>query len=308
MSLGSRSRFPLKFVHLVPFSLGMSNTLPYGDPEASPVDLNTACIDDLCSVPGIGPSLAQRIVSFRAENGPFSDPSELLRVPRIGSRIAARVSERVAIYGRTSSAPGSEPGSESGSEPGSESAIPHALGTFASPPPPNVTVEGDAPEPTIAPPPSVPAPQVDVVARIERRHKAGLGVVCVLATMTGLFGGYCLTQATARHASGPVTQVVPVATVEAEHREIRVELERQAADLSSTTAAIAKVAARQTAFEAETHASQAHLTQDMSDLAERTRKAQARTEAKVYKLNEAMKLIDWATSGGYATKATASLP
>src|SRR5580692_855023 len=98
----------LKFPGPPPFLLGMSNTLSYGDPEAMPVDLNSACIDELCAVPGIGPSLAQRIVSFRTEHGPFSDPSELLRVPRIGSRIAARVSERVAIYGGRSSTPASD--------------------------------------------------------------------------------------------------------------------------------------------------------------------------------------------------------
>lgn len=270
--------------------------MSYGDSEASPVNLNTACIDELCGVPGIGPTLARRIVSFRAENGPFSDPSELLRVPRIGSRIAARVSERVSVCGGSVA-------------PGIDSPLPLSLGTFASPPPANVRLESVPPEVSSPPPAATPSiPSVDLVARIERRHRIGLAAVCVLATMTGLFGGYCLTQATQRPASGPVTQVVPVAKVEAEHREIRVELERQASNLSSTNAAIAKVAERQTAFEAETHASQARLTQDMTDLSERTKRAQARADGKVYKLGEAMKLIDWATSGGYATKATASLP
>jgi competence ComEA-like helix-hairpin-helix protein len=271
----------------------MSNSLSFGDPEAMPVDLNSACIDELCAVPGIGPSLAQRIVSFRTEHGPFSDPSELLRVPRIGSRIAARVSERVAIYGGRSSTPASD------------AALPLSLAAFGSPPPANVKVESVAPESSGIP--SAQPSQVDFVARIERRHRLGLGVVCVLATMTGLFGGYCLTQ-TERPASVAATHVAPAAKVEAERREIRVELERQATDLSATTAAIAKVAERQTALEAETRAGQARLAQDMSDLSERTKRAQARSDSKVYKLGEAMKLIDWASSGGFATKATASLP
>ena len=77
--------------------------------------------------------------------------------------------------------------------------------------------------------------------------------------MTGLFGGYCLTQATNHGASGAQTQVVPAAQV-AENQEMRAQLERPAADLSSTTAAVTKVAARQTAFETETHAEQTRVT------------------------------------------------
>ena len=46
----------------------------------------------------------------------------------------------------------------------------------------------------------------------------------------------------------------------------------------------------------------------MTELSERSRRAEARIDAKVYHLGEAMKLIDWATSGGYATKASANLP
>ena len=146
-TLGRQSR-TLKLCVRWPFCTAMSNTLPYGDsdtPESSTwgrasrtsldriaacggpvVDLNSAGADDLCTVPGIGPTLAQRIISFRAEHGPFSDPSELAKVPRIGSRMAARLSERVSTYARVS---------------GSDPSLPLALGTFGCPPPANVTIE-----------------------------------------------------------------------------------------------------------------------------------------------------------------------
>jgi competence protein ComEA len=53
------------------------------DGAASPpgvVDLNRADAETLAGLPGIGPGLAQRIVAFRTENGPFASPDELLDV------------------------------------------------------------------------------------------------------------------------------------------------------------------------------------------------------------------------------------
>jgi competence protein ComEA len=47
---------------------------------AAPVDLNTADAQTLSGLPGIGPGLADRIVAFRAVNGPFGSPDELLDV------------------------------------------------------------------------------------------------------------------------------------------------------------------------------------------------------------------------------------
>jgi competence protein ComEA len=49
-------------------------------PPATPVDLNRADAETLATIPGIGPGLAERIVAFRAANGPFASPDELLDV------------------------------------------------------------------------------------------------------------------------------------------------------------------------------------------------------------------------------------
>jgi competence protein ComEA len=50
------------------------------------VDLNTATPEQLESLPGIGPALAARIVSWRAENGGFSSADDLLEVPGLGQK------------------------------------------------------------------------------------------------------------------------------------------------------------------------------------------------------------------------------
>jgi competence protein ComEA len=59
---------------------------PGGTPTARSdlIDINTATADQLASLPGIGPTTAQRIVDYRTENGPFARIEDLLNVPGIG--------------------------------------------------------------------------------------------------------------------------------------------------------------------------------------------------------------------------------
>jgi uncharacterized protein len=50
------------------------------------VEVNTASKQLLTYVSGLGPVLAQNIVDFRSENGPFSSRSQLKKVPRLGEK------------------------------------------------------------------------------------------------------------------------------------------------------------------------------------------------------------------------------
>ena len=50
------------------------------------INLNRATSQQLCSVPGIGPKTAQRIINYRTQNGYFNNISELQNVPRIGPK------------------------------------------------------------------------------------------------------------------------------------------------------------------------------------------------------------------------------
>ena len=50
------------------------------------VNLNTASSHLLSYVSGLGPTLAQNIVQYRAEHGPFASRHELLQVPRMGAK------------------------------------------------------------------------------------------------------------------------------------------------------------------------------------------------------------------------------
>ena len=53
-------------------------------PAPGPVDLNSATLDTLDGLPGIGPVLAQRILDWRTTNGRFSTVEELGEVSGIG--------------------------------------------------------------------------------------------------------------------------------------------------------------------------------------------------------------------------------
>ena len=54
--------------------------------KVAPVDVNTASIDKLIEVPGIGPATAKRIVEFRQKNGPFKRVDDLLKIRGIGEK------------------------------------------------------------------------------------------------------------------------------------------------------------------------------------------------------------------------------
>ncbi|MGA7577250.1 MAG: ComEA family DNA-binding protein [Desulfobaccales bacterium] len=51
-----------------------------------PLELNTASADDLAAIPGVGPALAQAIVSYRTTYGPFRTIDDLLKVSGVGPK------------------------------------------------------------------------------------------------------------------------------------------------------------------------------------------------------------------------------
>jgi competence protein ComEA len=50
----------------------------------APVSINSAVVEELDALPGIGPAIAQDIVAYREANGPFTSVDQLTDVPGIG--------------------------------------------------------------------------------------------------------------------------------------------------------------------------------------------------------------------------------
>jgi competence protein ComEA len=68
-----------------------------GDEKVARVNLNTASVDDLTALPGIGPSYAKRIVEYREKNGPFKKVEDLLNVQGIGEKTLEKLKDRLTI-------------------------------------------------------------------------------------------------------------------------------------------------------------------------------------------------------------------
>jgi len=65
--------------------------------QAKPVDLNAAGAEELQAVPGIGKSLATRIVAFREKNGAFKSVDDLLKVQGIGEKSLEKLRPFVTV-------------------------------------------------------------------------------------------------------------------------------------------------------------------------------------------------------------------
>lgn len=59
------------------------------------VDINTAGVSELDTLPGVGPATAQKIVDDRTANGPFRTAEDLMRVPGIGPKKFEQLAQRV---------------------------------------------------------------------------------------------------------------------------------------------------------------------------------------------------------------------
>jgi len=70
-----------------------------GGPDAAapsaPIQLSTATLEQLDSLPGVGPATAQKILDYRTKHGAFSSVDELDAVPGIGPKRLEQLRELV---------------------------------------------------------------------------------------------------------------------------------------------------------------------------------------------------------------------
>ena len=61
------------------------------------IDINTASLEELDTLPGIGPTLAQAIIDFRDQNGPFLFIEEIMYVDGIGPDTFEMIKDLITV-------------------------------------------------------------------------------------------------------------------------------------------------------------------------------------------------------------------
>lgn len=67
------------------------------EPTSIRVDLNRAGVVELMELPGIGEKVAERIVEYRKENGPFRETRELMNVRGIGEKTFLKLEKLLTL-------------------------------------------------------------------------------------------------------------------------------------------------------------------------------------------------------------------
>ena len=65
--------------------------------EDKRVNLNTATLEELDALPGVGPSTAKNIIAYREAHGGFAAPEEIMNVKRIGEKTFEKLKEFIKV-------------------------------------------------------------------------------------------------------------------------------------------------------------------------------------------------------------------
>jgi comEA protein len=64
---------------------------------AAPVNLNTATAEQLATIPGVGPKMAERIVDYRQKNGGFKKVEDLMNVSGVGEKSFLKMKPLITV-------------------------------------------------------------------------------------------------------------------------------------------------------------------------------------------------------------------
>jgi competence ComEA-like helix-hairpin-helix protein len=243
---------------------------------SSPVDVNQASAEELRKcVPKVGTVLAQRIVEFREQNGPFKSADDLMHVPGIGKRLA------MSIF------PGAP--SESGLVEVRRNTLPPPWGAplglaapdVASAPKTDAPAANDAhaTRKSIAAP--EPAPARTAPARV---------LLLALAVVGGLVLGIWANTQSVKRPTRELSERIDV--TQTENRDTRSELDRQRALIQETKDEVKSLASRVESESTERKADHAKLTHDVSTLHDTVKKSTQSNEARIQRLRETLTEIE----------------
>ncbi len=76
---------------------GATIAVPATTPTPLKININTATLQEFELLPGIGPSIAQRIVDYRAENGNFNAIEDIMKVRGIGQATFEKLQPNITV-------------------------------------------------------------------------------------------------------------------------------------------------------------------------------------------------------------------
>ena len=65
--------------------------------EVEKININTATVEELVQLNGVGPKYAERIIAYREKYGPFKTPEELMQVKGIGQKTFEKNREVIIV-------------------------------------------------------------------------------------------------------------------------------------------------------------------------------------------------------------------
>ncbi len=95
---GKQTAAPALVLSSVELPAGYFNTVavkPVPKIPDGPLDINRATAEELETLPGVGPALAERILDYRQKTGGFKKVEELLKVPGIGPKKLAGIKSKI---------------------------------------------------------------------------------------------------------------------------------------------------------------------------------------------------------------------
>ncbi|MGD8883018.1 MAG: helix-hairpin-helix domain-containing protein [Desulfobacterales bacterium] len=87
----------MAIVVLVAVLVGLAGVMNGDAADVKKININTASAEELMQLKGIGSSHAANIIAFREKNGPFKNPEDLIKVPRIGQKTFEKNKDLIII-------------------------------------------------------------------------------------------------------------------------------------------------------------------------------------------------------------------
>jgi competence protein ComEA len=90
-------RIKMAVTTILTVALMMTWVVPAIAADLKKVNINSANLEELITLDGIGEKKAEKVLAFRKKNGPFKKPEEIMMVKGIGPKIFDRNKDLILI-------------------------------------------------------------------------------------------------------------------------------------------------------------------------------------------------------------------